>query len=272
MTASVLDLVMRKVRFSIPKEILDVTFNPTSKGMSLEGVIQSEVIEDMLLPEINSISGSSMRIPLNPRWLIPTELLPVGLSMMSREAEFYKIPPEARANQDLVSVRRIYTSSAMTGDFLHLGVEYSGKGNNLANAMEMTLNSRTYEDDPTRPTAVLKAGNIIMIKPRIYSHNFIIECTVGFDIDFTNAPDAMRPALVNYIVLGIKRSIFINSDISIDAGRVHGGYEIGKFREHITRYGEEASDEALKTALHALIGARILSNGDDLDKYLYLSV
>lgn len=242
MTASAMSYVYGKLFQEIPKEILDVTFEPIKNQTTIENAISEKVIFPRVLQDTNLTGGFRRQIEISNDWLLDTQDPNMALMAGSTvDYAFYLIPPEAREYRNISSIRDLYMNYpfSMPMDNMGDGGNTQIFGNSVMSLAQAALTSRTFADVPTIPPQVtLREGNIIRIYPQTYLSGLILDCDLEFDPEYTNISRTMIPALRDLIITATTAYIFNYLRIKIDINEVIAGYEIGAFKDVVMEYAD----------------------------------
>ena len=241
MPQATMTYVLSHIRQEIPKEILELAFEPRRYNTSIEQRIVAEVIEGPILLEANLLGGKRREIFMQQSWEMPLDydriedLLGDGI-----QGSFYEIPPEARENRNIASVigPATYINSSLPG----ASVNYNGQGGfgNTASAMMSTmLNTRTFGQYPIMPQVTLEGSNIVRFYPRQVVDGTAISVLLEYDAEFLNVERSAIWAIRNVVLAATKRYIATKLLVKIDETEVVAGMEIGIIKELVNKYAEE---------------------------------
>lgn len=259
--SNAIDLALRKINMSIPRQILEQAFQkePDERSKSLDECIVDKVINGFVRPDLNSISGKFKEIALNPDWCVET-YVPEGYTAAIPLIPYavYHVPSYARENRNIsqtIGLKSPYTSYGSIGTFGGI-VGTPGLGVNAGNLACSILDGMTGEKTPILPTPILLQGNKIKLTPMEMSmmtmFPWILQCRLEFDIDFTNlTPDALS-SFCELVLSAVKSYIYNVTIVDMDMGVVHSGQPIGIFREIITEYKDQFERyEVLRNDFHS---------------------
>lgn len=259
--ANAIDLALRKIYISIPKQILEFAFQkePDERSKSLDECIVSKVIEGFVRPDLNSISGKYKEIALDPAWCVETYVPSSYVSAIPLiPYAVYHVPNHARENRNIsqvLCVKSPYMGLGSIGSFSS-AVGTPGLSLNAGNIACSILDNMTGAKTPVLPNPILLQGNKIKLTPMEMSmmtmFPWILQCRLEFDIDFMNmTPDALS-SFCELVLAATKSYIYNNTVIEMDMGVVHSGQNIGMFREIITEYKDQFERyEVLRNDFHS---------------------
>ena len=98
------------------------------------------------------------------------------------------------------------------------------------------------------PTPILKEGHLVYIYPPQSAHiDWILVCRLAYDDEFSNLNDSAVYSLMQLIECATKAYVYNTLVLKIDAAKLEGGYEFGKFKEIVESYADqnEKYDELL---------------------------
>jgi len=237
---SPLFLAMNRIHNVIPDEVLALAFRPpfdhSFMTIPIDELINIRVIKARVIYDTNLVAGTVRDIVLMHDYLEPVDTTFDGI-VGSGPFAVYRIPPEKRDNQQIVSVQSLrYPNGQFGAAYGYAGV-YTGA--NLATYANAVLQSHTLSSTPVRPIPDVMPGNLIRLIPAQYSHiNWILTCRLGYDEDFSRLNDAAIRNFTELCEHAVKSYIYTFLIVKLDKGYVSGGAEIGAIRECIAEYKE----------------------------------
>lgn len=234
--------VMSRISHTIPPQILDMAFNPTSYRTTVDDRVLNEVIRGRVLIDVNLSTGKKASIIMQDAWKEITDLdYYDGISALIRQADLYRIPPAAREDRDINSITRIIIPPIINVNPINssLGAIGATYGNTVSNLAQAALQSRTLNEAAVIPRGELVGRNLIRVTPQVITIGYILECQLDFDPEFTNLPPNMVPALQQLIVCATKAYCYNNLVIVIDTNEVVAGQPIGAFKQIVDTYADE---------------------------------
>ena len=246
--ANAIDLALRKIYISIPRQILEFAFQkePDERSKSLDECIVDKVINGFVRPDLNSISGKFKEIALDPAWCVET-YVPSGYMSAIPLIPYavYNVPSFARENRNIsqvISLKSPYMSIGSIGSFAGV-IGTPGLGLNAGNLACNILDNTTGTKTPILPNPILLQGNKVKLTPMEMSmmtmFPWILDCRLEFDVDFTNlTPDALS-SFCELVLSAVKSYIYNNTVVDMDMGVIRSGHPIGAFREIITEYKDQ---------------------------------
>ena len=266
---SALDNAFKTIYRKIPKPILEMAFTPDMFNVTMDQRIKDEVITASVLSDVSIYCGKIKKIPLSSTYLEQTRPDPLygGGSLITGSA-VYRVPPAAREYRDIVQVIDITFPYEYTA-YGDAPFGFGGIGNTLKTLSDRALTSRNQWNNGITPQPILQPGNMITINPpNVYVNDWILECRLGFDEEFTGLPLAGVQHLSDLIVMAVKSYIYNKLIIDIDKAALSGGQEIGVVKTIIEKY--EDLEQPYKDALDALRGALVVADPDTMRELMLM--
>ena len=246
-----------RVTRSIPKEILQNSFNDTSYNgrgspKSLEQRIKEEVILKMVLPDLNLTNGVWSYIPLNT----------AKMMMSDMNTYTYYIPKEATGGRSIMTVINI----SYTPGWNNYGYPAGNFGvchNSMINrANQNLLNSISDIPVSSNTRCELIAENTVIIHdaPLSPSQGYLI-CILENDDELSIIKSRSIPIFSQLIVLATKAYIYNDQSIQVDRAQLYAGHELGKYKEILESYSDAM--EQYQTMLDERIGKVFFMNSEE---------
>lgn len=261
MAITPMNVIVGQVTSQIPQHLLGLVFKNIRDGqfqdMSIDECLKKVIIEGIVLPSINAACGKPKDIPLQGDWL------ETSADMVSRylgglkTGELYRIPAWVRENRDIIEIRQVKYAYAYAEGGGVSPASIMASGNSLFEASEALMASHSMQNASIAPTATLRDNNLVMIVPSMASDGYILDCLIGYDAEFTNAPRGMHMPLARYVVAVTKGFIHNSLIIDLDLGQLIGGAQLGIIRDLVTRYGDEGSEAVQREHLEHMRGAAL---------------
>lgn len=271
MPAPALSLMLSLIYNTIPYELLNLAFEPQKYQTTIDQRILTEVWQGRVLNDVNLLIGKRTRIQLSQNWLMNITMPEFALiAGETYDAAYFLIPASARGGRNIATVESIsdnYTFSLATtvgpiGNMNQMGNSVSS----LANA---ALLSRTGMNNPIMPQVTLLSGNIVRLYPNTYTDGLILECKLEYDAELTNINQNVLYPLRDLLLCAVKTYIYNRLVISIDSSYIVGGMEIGKVKDIVESYENEASE--YKELLMKVRGGSIM-DPDVLSQFISMSL
>ncbi len=242
------DHALRNVYNNIPMEILELAFDLKGQRRSLDEAIIDEVIEGRVRPDVSAIAGQYKEIVMLPQWAKVAELQIHDANMVPIVPyAIYTVPPQSREYRMISGVISMSLPYGATNSLAMMSsgmLEGMTGGINAGSLACQALNANTYQNVPSLPTPILMAGNQIRITPvemsMIRSFSWILKCRLEYDKDFTNLTPNAIVQLSELILTATKAWIFNKLTVKLEMGYVHSGQEVGRVKEIIDGYSEQA--------------------------------
>ncbi len=258
MAAPVMSYLLTSIFAKVNRQILLLAFDPVKNQTSLDTRIISEVIQARVLLDVNLLMGKKTKIQLLDNWLVKTGLSEFAvITGALYDSSFYFIPPEAREMRNISTIQGISSDYAYS---LPVNGSSSGNANNIGNTVaslaDAAVSSRTEYNYPIMPQATLQSQNLIRIFPVVYSDGLVLDCTLEYDSEFTNANQNVIYHLRNLSVCAVKTWIYNELVIQIDTAEIIGGMAIGAVKDIIQSYA--TADEEYHDLLMKVRGAMLM--------------
>lgn len=259
MPAPAIDMMLQEIYAEIPAAILNIAFDPVKNQTTLDDRIITEVIQGRVLKDVNARMGKPARIELNNAWKLDTTLAQYeGIVGNNYTAAFFFIPPEAREYRNIATVERVtdYYSfqsplnAGPTGTMTSLGNTVAGLG-------AAALESRTNNAYSVRIAGDSEENNIIRVYPDTLSEGLMLECTLEYDLEMTNAGQNVIIAMQAVALAAVKSWIWTQLVITLDATAIVNGSPIGTLRDIVADTYSSASAD-YKAALRKLRSATLM--------------
>lgn len=241
---------LSKVSQRIPPAILKGMFETTTNRtfnwarmhapmLSVDHQLRDKVVEGIVMPDINLISGQRELIPLSG-------LVQVGQPDFS---QVIHIPKERTNGRSIVAAYSIVIGSqtgAMNGVF---NTSYSGATSSMGEAMRAVQQSRSAIPIMNDANIALIAENTIVIRsPLRLAGVAWLDCLLTHNEQLSNIPAGAYRHFADLVVEATKAYIYNNIIIPMDEAEIVGGMGLGQFRSIVEGYSdaEELYQEKLK--------------------------
>ena len=234
---SAVNLAMRHIRSRIPLEILTKAFKSNSlyeqhSTVSMDWLIQRDVINNLVLPDLNVIGGEHVDIDLS------------SLSPRIIEGAYvYEIPLTMTRGKHITRVLSVSqgtgSSTAMSSDLMSL-------------ANQMLQASTRFETDETSRVRLV-GPNIVVVEEGLYSSP-ALRCALSYDEQMSSLNEGYWRDFAQLCVWACEIIIFNRLSISLGSGSALGGTvndrlmsSVNLMEESIAKY-----DEFLDTKAHKI--------------------
>jgi hypothetical protein len=236
-----IDKAIKDVQFNIPKEVLHYAFVGSHYGslrypVSLESVIREKVIDARVIEDCNIVGGVQDYIELS-------NLKPIfndGTTLV------YKIPKHLTQNKSITAVHSVNFDHVENNGYL------SGMGGSstLSSAAHKMADAALTSTPNNSAEVSIIGDNTISIKD-LGGDGFVgsVKVTLSNDANMSNLNVTTYKAFSKLVLLAVKAWIHTNTIIPMDSGVLHGGAELGKFKDVVESYADsnELYDEYLET-------------------------
>lgn len=240
----VLIYILKQIYLKIPREVLIEAFQP---GMeSLDYAIKKIIIFDIVLRSCNLFAGKLTKIKLKTSYSIRVNADDYPFPLYDGNYTLYRIPPEVRANRDIVAAIDI---AYPLGQFSAYGYSPEVGSNTIASLTNEVLSSNTHSPQYLTPVPIAMDDNIIKLDPPQAFHvDWIVSCMVKYDENFNNITPNMYKSLGEMSLNATKMYIYNKLMIPISQGFLVGGKNLEAIKFTIEKYddAEDKFNEALK--------------------------
>jgi hypothetical protein len=251
MPQSTMSYIISFIKSSVPREILELSFQPNKYNTTVEQRIISEIIEGPILLDTNLVGGKRRDIFINSNWEMQLDdenqydLVGTGI-----QGSFYKVPPEAREGRNISSVIGIVPSVGINSP----GTGFDGSfGNNATGMLSQMLNTHSMSQTYLTPQVTLEGTNIIRFYPRQIVSAVAVSVMLEYDSEFLNMNQSGILALRRLCLCATQRYIATKLRVPIDETEVVAGLEIGVIKDIVNDYTQKA--EQYDDCLRRLTGA-----------------
>lgn len=223
-----------EVSFRIPREILQKVFiDPYQQyrdlPMDIKERIRFLVLQQRVLVDCNLVGGVERPIPLDG---IPYETTDGGYTKV------FRVPKSKTNGRSIVSVLDV-TYGNMFNTQAGYGVHSYGRSSPVltaaANVMEAQL--RTSYVGTARVDLI--GENVIMVQDSILlPGNLYVRVILENDENLNNIKARSYPVFSKLVELAVKSYIYNNYAIRLDMGELHGGANIGRFKDIVDGYAD----------------------------------
>lgn len=236
-----LDMLLRRAYFEIPYEILHTAFSPNTRSKALDACIIEDVIHGMVVYDCNNAGGKLTKIPLTMDNAVCLRTPPIANVSIQNTWVVYQIHPHARDNKPISAVHAIhFPYTVATGAAHSAPYGWHNAGRNTGLLGSTVLNAQTHADSLVTPTPILLNGDCIKLDPPQAMHiDWVLECRVEYDKDFTNMDVNITPTFVEMSLAAIKAYIYNKLVFAMDKTYLHSGQELGAFKTIVEEYRDQ---------------------------------
>jgi hypothetical protein len=224
-----------EIRFSIPREILNLVFSDKSYSwrqapISIDEQITNSVIKNRVLVDCDLVGGAEVFVPLEG---VPSELV-------NSYTTVYYIPKDRTQNRTINSVLSVtYVTSAAAS----MMGGHSGFNNCSVTPTLQTGQAMMNSFSPIPPVSTAKVQligeNTIMIRdvapPVGYGW---VRCILSNDENMSHLQLRSIPDFCTMCLLACKAFIYNEYIVTLDRGQLYGGQDIGVVKQIIESYAD----------------------------------
>lgn len=244
--ANGIEVSLKEVYIQIPREVLELAFQPRQRGLTLDRCIQDDVIIPKVLYDCNIVAGRQATIILKPEWVVEALLPSEYYTYQGTTYCIYKIPPDAREHRPISECISISYPGYLYG-YMPNGVNtipngaMSGMTNNVGSVACELLGSFNGSG-VAAPTPIRLNGHMVKLYPITMGFaqnvNWVLTCKLAYDKEFTNLTHrALRP-LALLSVTAVKAFIYTKLVVQMDRAFLEGGSELGSIRDIVNGYSD----------------------------------
>ena len=224
-----------EIMFTIPREILAEVFQPKNyrfrdNPVATEEQIINTVIRSRVLVDCNMVGGNEVLISIDG---LPSQ-------EVDRFSTVYQIPKDRTQGRTINSVLSLsFISTAAAKQFSqNLMFKPCSITPELIGG-QAAMNAMTPQPVPSSAKVELVGENMVLIRElSMLSGIGILRCILDNDENLTNIQQRSIVYFCRLCVLAVKSYIYNQYSITLDKGRVIGGFEIGKFREFVDNWSD----------------------------------
>lgn len=236
-----MDITLRRAYFEIPNEILNTTFSPVTKNKTLDACIIEDVIQGIVLHDCNNGGGKLLKLPLTAENSVCLNAPPIANISLHNTWAVYQILPHARENKPLSAVHAIhYPYNIGTGTTHSTPYGWQNAGRNMGLLASTALNAQTHAESLVTPTPILLSGDCIRLDPPQAMHiDWVLECRVEYDKNFTNMDVNVIPTFTELSLAAIKAYIYNKMIFAVERTYLVSGQELGIFKNIVEKYEDQ---------------------------------
>ena len=220
------------LKFKIPPEILDIVFVKNRQRwrdtpQNLDSNILETVIRPRVLVDCNLVGGTEAYVSLEG---IPFE-------RMNDYTSVYRIPKDRTQNRSIMSVLNItFSDPTRTSNY---GVASGINNSTLLQAGQAVMDAHASMPVTSTANIDLIGENTIVVRDTvILPPNTYIRCVLANDENLSHIHFRSYRPFSHLVTLAVKAYIYNEYSIKLDAGELHGGQALGKFKEIIEQYAD----------------------------------
>jgi hypothetical protein len=230
-----------EIKFRIPKPILEAVFirrdiRWRDTPPSIDDQIMALVIRPRVLVDCNLVGGTEVFIPLDG----------CPIERTNDYTSVYRIPKSATQGRSINSVLNITFSDPTKAS--SYGVAAGQQNTAMMNAGSAVMNAMGTIPVTSTSTVQLIGENVVMVRDTVVlPANIYLRCILANDEQMSHLQLRSYRDFANLGVLAVKSYIFNNYVIPMDLGELHGGQNLGRFKEIVDSYAD--SEELYQTFL-----------------------
>lgn len=227
---------LNRLKFSdIPKEILEDGFRKKEqrwgrRRKSVESEIRDELIANLIKPDLDSIGGVALEIPLS------------GLAYDKLEdySRIYVIPRHMTLGREIVQVNRV--SLNVTSNYSERVPGQSTQAFTVS-PFERSIQSVNASHRPipniTNAEVELLGDNVVKINDyQNFSVDITLECRVGYTDDLLEIKRPYYQDFAELVNVACKAYLYRELSLGLDRTRLEGGRDFGRYKEFVDQWSD----------------------------------
>lgn len=230
-----------EVKFRIPRAILETVFIKRAQAwrvtpLSLDEHILNEVVRPRVLVDCNLVGGTEVFIPLDG----------VPVQRNNDYTSVYRIPKDKTQGRSIMSVLNItFSDPTKVSSY---GVAAGSQNSIMMQAGQAVMDA--MGSIPVTSTAYVQliGENVVMVRDTVVlPANIYLRCVLANDENMAHLQLRSYREFAQLATLAVKAYIYNEYVITMDIGELHGGQQLGRFKEIIDGYAD--SEELYQTFL-----------------------
>lgn len=227
------------VLFVIPRDVLDIVFNPTHRygyhnyGFSPEdvtSVIRSEIIENKVRIDCNLTGGQQVDIPL----------LGIPEERVDHYSAIYRIPKTMTMGRSIVRAMCVVFIERTVSSINH--TPYNG-GSQMIDGIQGVLASHSAIPQTSSAYVTLIGENVVLIQDNtLIPRNSFLRCVLDYDEAMTHIQPTSYKKFARLVEYATKAYIYREFTIRQNRGALHAGMELGAIRDIVESYSDAAEN------------------------------
>ena len=224
-----------RIKFTIPKQILEKTFIPSGRyryqeSRSIDSFIREFVIEGRVAQDIELLGSTFIQIPIKSSWI----------SNQGNGEYLIRVPASATQGRVITRVTSVEIGNGNTAGMAN----YSGYNSNaIQNAARKVLDSSLPTPVTGTPHVELLDNNVIYVTDILFSgFNLYVNCYLSADENFNNLTKPAWMHFAKLCELACKAYIWTELSVTMDMAVLDGGQELGVFKDIVDGY-EDAHEQ-----------------------------
>jgi hypothetical protein len=257
-----------EIRYSIPREVLNLVFHNTTHSwrntpVSLEEQITNKVIRARVMVDCDLVGGDEVFIDLSG---VPQE-------MTNTYTTVYYIPKERTQNRTITAAIAVsyITSAAALAIAGNTGYDVCSVTPSLQLGQAM-MNSHMPIPPVSTAKVQLIGENTIMVRDTAPPIGFgYLRCILSNDEALSHLQLRSIPVFCDMCVLAVKAYIYNEYIVTLDKGQLYGGQEIGVVRQIIEGYSD--ANELYRTFLtEKWTKVAFMNDRETFERFLKLNI
>lgn len=221
-----------EVKFRIPPQVLDLIFIRRyqyyrNAPPNLDDQILNLVVKPRVMIDSSLMVGDEALIPMDP----------FRRETVDDYMAVYRVPKSATANRTIISIKSItFVNPYMSTPYGNTGSCQFSHGlalsQNVLDAMSPVPQISTADME-------IIGENVIMVRDaRLIPQNSWMRCILTHDDQMSRINPRSYIAFAKLVELAVKSYIYNNHIVEMDMGELHGGYNLGAYRNIIESYAD----------------------------------
>jgi hypothetical protein len=247
--STALSKAIAEVGFRIPKPILEAVFITRNirwrqTPESLETHILNEVVRPRVLVDCNLSGGAQVLVPLIG--LMPERTQ--DFSSTYAYSSVYRIPKDRTNGRSIMSVLLVTFGDTTKSSLFNGGMQYGANTNTMLAAGGAVMDAMGNIPITSTARVQLIGENVVLVRDVcVLPPNIHLRCIIANDENMSHLQLKSYRDFSNLVVMAVKAYIFNQYIIQMDIGELHGGQNLGRFKEIIDGYSE--AEELYQTFL-----------------------
>lgn len=222
------------VKYKIPRQILDVVFAERrfslngGKPITIDDQIFAKVVRPRVLVDCDLVGGTEAMVSLDG----------LDFELTDRMQSVFHIPKEKTQGRSINSVLSIsYITPTMANVLNQEGMFQPCSVTATGIAGRAAMNAMLPMVVPSSSRVQLISENTVLVYDNVTSLGIgYIRCILANDEQLSHLQIRSIPFFGRLVELAVKSFIYNEMIVTMDQGRVQGGFEIGAFRSQIEKY------------------------------------
>ena len=229
---NMIEKALMEVRNRIPREILEITFQKTDYmgrplPISIDTLIREKVIDARVMVDCNIAGGEQILIKLDevsPQWVEPPY------------SAVYNVSKSLTRGKSITTALSIgYGNMAAAGNAYQAQFNTSA----MMDATNQVLQSHLSIPMVSTASVELIGDNVIYVRDSMsIPQTLWLRCVIENDENLNNMGIRYALDFAKLVELATKAYIFVNINIHLDVGQLHGGMNLGKIGDIVDSYAD----------------------------------